>query len=142
LRQVPGYSLWIGHSGDARDPLRLRAAGIQAVVDLAVNEPPCALARETTCCRFPLTDGGGNERWVIRAAISTIGTLLSDGSRTLVACSAGMSRAPAIAAAGLALFTSKAADECLRLTTADAPADVSPVLWGQVLDSLDSLRPR
>src|SRR4051794_38928813 len=68
VRRVPGYTLWLGHVGDARDLSGLLSAGITAVVDLALNEAPVPLARELVYCRFPLIDGGGNPRWLLRTA--------------------------------------------------------------------------
>ena len=35
-------------------------AGIEALVDLGLNERPVQLTRELIYCRFPLNDGGGN----------------------------------------------------------------------------------
>ena len=40
MRQIAGLPLWLGHVGDARDLRAVLSAGILAVVDLAVNEPP------------------------------------------------------------------------------------------------------
>ncbi len=42
MRRVPGYSLWLGHVGDVRDLRGIHAAGILAVVDLAIDEPPAS----------------------------------------------------------------------------------------------------
>ena len=35
MRRIEGYSLWLGHVGDAIDPREIVAAGILAVVELA-----------------------------------------------------------------------------------------------------------
>ena len=59
MREVPSASLWIGNALDARDTSRLLAAGFEAVIDLAIEEPPCALPREMVYGRFPLVDGEG-----------------------------------------------------------------------------------
>ena len=56
MRQVPGYQLWLGHVGDARDLRTVISTGIMALVDLAVNEPPATVTRDLVYCRFPLLD--------------------------------------------------------------------------------------
>ncbi len=60
MRQIPPYSLWLGHAGHVRDLRTVLAAGIVALVDLALDEPPASLTRELVYCRFPLVDGPGN----------------------------------------------------------------------------------
>ncbi len=133
MRHVSPYSLWIGNAGDVRSVAELMNAGIRAVVDLAANEPIANLPREFVYCRFPLIDGAGNERWLLRAATSTISELLRDNVPTLVACSAGMSRSPALAAAAIARVSGRDANECLMACVASGPADVSPALWNDVV---------
>src|SRR5919198_1222920 len=39
VRRVPSTSLWLGHAGDARDLRAVLAAGIEGLVDLALEEP-------------------------------------------------------------------------------------------------------
>ena len=101
MRHIPDYSLWLGHAGDARDRHELLRLGVGAVVDLAVEEPPAVAGHEMVYCRFPLLDGTENPPWLLRAAIDMTATLLRQKVPTLVACSSGISRAPAIAAAAL-----------------------------------------
>lgn len=117
---------------DARDLKLLYENSISAVIDLAFNERPAEPARDMIYCRFPLNDGGGNTNSIIQTAITTTVSLIHDNHRTLVACSAGMSRASSIASAALAIATSRDADECLAEIAADGPHDVSPVLWADV----------
>ena len=133
MRHVPPHSLWIGNAGDVRHVADLMDAGIRAVVDLAANEPVAALPREIVYCRFPLLDGEANERWLLRAAIDTISELLRANVPTLVACSAGMSRSPALAAAAIAKLSGRDPRECLLACVASGPADVSPALWKDVV---------
>jgi hypothetical protein len=101
MRAIPDYSLWLGNAGDLRDRHELFRLGIAAIVDLAVEEPPAPPGHETIYCRFPLVDGIENAPWLIRAAIDTTAALLREKVPTLVCCGAGLSRAPAIAAAAL-----------------------------------------
>lgn len=137
MRAVSSYSsLWIGNAGDVRRVAELIEHGIVAVVDLAANEPVATLPREIVYCRFPLLDGAGNESWLLRAAIETISGLLRDNVPTLVACSAGMSRSPALAAAAIARLESRDLNECLLACVEGGPADISPLLWRDVVEAL------
>ncbi len=143
MRQVPGYSLWVGHVGDVRDLRSLLSAGILAVVDLALNEPPARLTRELVYCRFPLVDGAGNPPWLVRAAVETIAGLLRSRTPTLVYCGAGMSRSPMIAAAAVARLRGCSLADALAVVLQSGPADVSPGLLSDVRTMLGrSVGPR
>lgn len=117
---------------DARDLRLIYDTGIRAVIDLAINEPPAQLGREIIYCRFPINDGDGNPDWLVSVAIGTVVKMIRNNMRTLVACSAGMSRAPTIAAASISLLTNRDPDNCLRDIIANAPNDVSPILWTHI----------
>jgi len=52
MRQIPGYSLWIGNATDLRAVSRLLEAGIEAVVALAIEELPATIVRELVYCRL------------------------------------------------------------------------------------------
>jgi protein-tyrosine phosphatase len=132
MRQVPGYALWLGHAGDIRNVSGLLAAGIVAVIDLAVHEPPAPVTRELVYGRFPLVDGPGNPPWLLRAAVAMVAGLVRDDVPTLVGCGAGLSRSPCIAGAAIARVRGCPADEGLAIALASAPADVSPALWADV----------
>ena len=62
MRRIPEYLLWVGHAGEARRSHEVLAAGIIAVVDLALEEPSAKLIRELIYCRLPIYDGPGNSR--------------------------------------------------------------------------------
>jgi protein-tyrosine phosphatase len=128
--------LWQGHSGDTRDLRRLREQGIEALIDLALPDPPLAIGREVTYCRFPIEDGGGNPLRLIRAALDTTASLIRSQTPTLIFCSAGVSRSPSIAAGALSLALTISPQDALATVTTGAPADVSPALWAQVLAAL------
>lgn len=132
MRQIEAYPLWLGNVGDMRDVQELFRLSIAAVVDLAVNESPARLPRDLIYCRFPLVDGADNPRWLLRAASETVANLLRAGVPTLVYCGAGMSRTPAIAAAGLALATGAKPSEMLARIGDAGVADVSPALWADI----------
>ncbi len=132
IRKVYSSLLHVGNAMDARDLTLLYDNGIRAVIDLAINERPAQLGRDIVYCRFPLNDGDGNDSAMIRLAIQTTVSLIRHEFPTLVACSAGMSRAPTIAAASIAMITKRDPDECLIELIADGPNDVSPILWNEV----------
>jgi hypothetical protein len=139
MRKIDGYSLWIGNAHDARAVRAIHTAGIQAVLELAVNETSVVLPRELVHCRFPLVDGSGNPLWILQSAIAMVASLVRAGTPTLVCCGVGMSRSPAIVAAGLALATGGELGETLTRVTQGAPADVSPALWIDVQAAAASL---
>jgi len=132
MRQVPGYQLWLGHVGDARDLRTVISTGILALVDLALNEPPATVTRELVYCRFPLLDGNGNPHWLVRAAVETVAGLLRSRTPTLLYCGAGMSRTPIIAAAAIARLSSRPLVEAVGVVVQSGPADLSPGLLAEV----------
>jgi hypothetical protein len=136
MRRILPHSLWLGHAGDVWALRDLLNAGIEALIDLALNEPLPLLTRELAYCRFPLIDGMGNSPWVLRAAVTTTANLLRAKVPTLVYCSAGMSRTLAIAAAALAFLTGQSPSNCLSELSRERPADVSPALWQEVVEAV------
>jgi protein-tyrosine phosphatase len=136
MRQIPGYHLWLGHVGDVRDLRSVLSAGIAAIVDLALNEPPAKLTRDLVYCRFPLVDGTGNPPWLLRVAVETVAGLLHSCTPTLICCSAGMSRTPCIAAAAIARLQGCSLADALTAVTEGGPRDVSPVLWEELQAAL------
>ncbi|MFL5339230.1 MAG: dual specificity protein phosphatase family protein [Gemmataceae bacterium] len=136
MRQIPGYSLWIGHVGDTWDLRGVLNAGILAVVDLAVNEPPAAVTRELAYLRFPLVDGTGNATWLLRSAVEAVTGLIRSQTPTLVYCSNGLSRSVCIAAAALAKTRQFSPTDGMRLVGGTGPADVSPRLWTEIVESV------
>jgi hypothetical protein len=85
-------------------------------------------------------DGSGNQRWLLVAAIRAVAGLVQTRVPTLVACSAGLSRSPSLAAAGIALATGVSPTDALRFVIRAGPADLSPGLWADVLATLAMLR--
>src|SRR4051794_11993761 len=102
MRQVGEYPLWIGTARDARDIRAVLNAGVEAIVDLAVEEIPVQPTRELIYLRFPLVDGGGNEPKLLRAMLDAVIALVRGRIPTLVACGMGMSRSLAVAAVAFA----------------------------------------
>jgi protein-tyrosine phosphatase len=108
-------------------------------VHLALEERLPDLSRELLVCHFPLRDGA-NSQVLLTAALDMATSLIRTRTPTLICCSAGMSRTPAIAAGALALATGEDPTECLRALTTDAACDVSPMLWESVLNNVQERR--
>ncbi len=130
VREVIPEKLWIGNAFDARDISGVLDLGIVAIVDLAIEALPIQFPRDVVYCRFPLIDGAGNQPAVLRAAIETIANFIASETPMLVACSAGMSRSPAIVAAAMAMAMTERTTlaDALGKLTAGQPHDVSPSL--------------
>jgi|SRR5262245_22844177 len=137
MRHIPDYSLWLGHAGDARDRHELFRIGINAVVDLAVEEPPAVPGHEMVYCRFPLINGTENPPWMLRAAIDMVVTLLREKVTTLVAGGSGQSRAPAIAAAALVKLGRPSLQDALLYLAAFGHCDVSAGLLQDVVKVME-----
>ncbi|HEV3168665.1 MAG TPA: dual specificity protein phosphatase [Isosphaeraceae bacterium] len=138
MYQLPGYPLWIGHAGEGRDLAHLLDEGIEAIVQLASEEPPLDTPRDLIYCRFPLTDGADNPSQLLTMAAHTVAELLARRVPTFVCCSLGMSRSPVIVAAALALETHEAPEVCLKRVLVHHPGDVSAALWNNMFELLPS----
>ncbi len=125
-------TLWLGHARDARDLSALHERGIRAVIDLAAEEPPAQLSRDLVYLRFPLLDGDGNPGWLFQLAVESTARLIEHRVPTLLACSGGMSRSPAVVAAALARLGRGTPEECLKQAVGDGPRQVSPALWNEI----------
>jgi protein-tyrosine phosphatase len=136
MNQIQPHRLWVGHAGDGGDFRRLFGLGIEAVVQLAAEELPLALPHEILYCRFPLLDGGGNRAEVLSLAVRTLAALVRLRVPTLACCGAGMSRAPAVAAAALSLVAGETPEACLTALAQLHPCDVSTTLWQDLKASL------
>ncbi len=139
MRQIVPDHLWIGNAIDVRDARRLLDAGIEAVVDLAYEEPLAVLTRDIVYCRFPIIDGSGNRPQLLVTAIDTVTRLIRRHVPTLVGCGAGMSRSPAIVAVALSILRGDSPENCLRELILGIPHDVSPTLWNDVKKAYNEL---
>lgn len=138
MRKIAGRELWIGNAGDLRDPRALFAAGVEAIVELADNEPFASLPRELIRCRFPLSDSGASANWLLRLAVDTVVDFLKARVPTLVCCSGGQNRSVCVAAAAVAIADARSFDEALFSIASGGHADVSPGLLAQMRASLAS----
>jgi hypothetical protein len=142
MNQIVPFPLWVGHGGEGHDLTGLFDLGVEAVVELAAEEPPFTAPRDVVYCRIPLIDGPGNPPGRLVLAVRTVATLLASEAPTLVCCGAGMSRAPAVAASALALAFGGSPSDWLERVTRHHPSDVSPRLWGDLFAlSLRSFAP-
>ena len=142
MTQIESHPLWIGHAGEGRDLKQIFDIGIRALVDLALEEAPTQAPRELISIRFPLVDGAGNRGELLFLAVSTVATLLKMHVPVLVTCGAGMSRAPAVAAAALAVLETRAPEDCLKQVVKHHASDVSPGLWNEVVAVLPGRAPK
>src|SRR5262245_49612796 len=131
--RIEPHSLWLGNSGDFRDVSTLVAAGIEAVVQLAIEEPLAPLPREIVYLRVPILDVNGNIPVTLRLSVDVVSRLLSANTRTLLCCSAGMSRSPAIAAFALAAAGAPSPEVALEAIRKTRAVDVSAGLWQELL---------
>lgn len=132
IRDVYKGLIYIGDAISARDVKQIYDHEFVAVLDLAANEPPAMLGRDIIYCRFPLSDDDSNEVGVVSAAIECLYSLIKRDYRTLVTCSAGLSRSPVIAAAAISIQTGGPLAAVLAQITMSAPHDVSPTLFSSV----------
>lgn len=140
MHEIHTDLLWIGHAFDVREPGPLFDAGITAVVDVAYEEAPARLPRQLIYCRFPLNDGGGNDESVLLQTIQTLVDLLNSGTRTIVACSAGMSRSPTVAAFGLAAHLSQEPDDVIARIAEIKSLELKGALWIDIANVFSQVR--
>jgi protein-tyrosine phosphatase len=138
VRQLQPHRLWLGHAGDAGNIRPLFDAGVKAVVDLAIEEPPSRPPRELISCRFPLVDGAGNDPDTLLLAIRTLVTLIQGQVPTLVCCGVGVSRAPAVTAAALSLVQRVSPAQALEQLARQYPCDVNTALWEEIASLVGS----
>jgi protein-tyrosine phosphatase len=140
MREILPRKLWLGSVADAKNIETVMDAGIVAVVDLTHEEMPLSFPRSMVYCRFPILDGQQDARQILITAIETLAALLKKDIPTLVYCSAGMSRSPAVAAAALSILQGNMPDDNLRQVVCGHPHDISPRLWEEVREIVGALR--
>jgi protein-tyrosine phosphatase len=141
MNQISPYQIWVGHTVDEGDFRVIFDTGIQALMQVAIEEMTPLVPRELIYCKFPLVDGTGNRAEVLQLAIKTLAALITQHIPTLVACGAGISRSPAIVAAALALAHREPPEQWLQRVVQHHPSDVSPAFWSEVVGVLNSLAP-
>jgi protein-tyrosine phosphatase len=132
--------LKLGHAGEGRAFQQLFDAGIQAVVQVAAEEPPPQPPRDLICCHFPILDGAGNRLPLLSLAVTTVAGFVRLHVPALVSCGMGRSRSPAVAAAALAVVHQERPEAWLEQISDHYPCDVSPGLWNELVALVPSLR--
>ena len=132
MHEIIPSRLWIGNVGDARDVRSVLNLGVTAVIDLACNEFPVEVPRDIIYLRFPIVDGTDNSSKLLRLAIETTASIIKDRTPTLVFCSAGLSRSPAVVVAAIAVVDELGLDESLKKVGLLVAHDVLPGLWNDV----------
>lgn len=140
MREIYADRLWTANAREARTPSDLFEAGIAAVVDVAYEESPAQLPRQLIHCRFPIVDGAGNDPTLLRLALLTTVELLKSGMPSIVACSAGMSRSPAIAICALAVYLAQSPDSVLASVNEKLSFELHGGLWTDVCEMAAELR--
>ena len=135
MHEIHDGALWIGNTLDLHQPRKIFDAGISAVVDVAVEEPPAQLPRQLTYCRFPLNDGAGNDQAVMQQSIMTLAMLLDANTRTIIVCAAGLSRSPAIASFGLAIHLGQDPSDMLAQIAKVKPVEMKGTFWNEGLQA-------
>jgi protein-tyrosine phosphatase len=140
MHQVTPHLLWLGHARDVRNVAALYDSKIEAVVQLAAEEPTVELPRDLVSLRIPLHDGTGNLPTMLRLAVESIATLVRDRRPTLVACGFGLSRSPAVACFGLVLAEQASPAKCLEVVHRAVKTDISPGLWKDLIEIFEPNR--
>ena len=141
MHEIHPNLLWIGHAFDVRQPRPLFDAGITAVIDVAYEESPAQIPRHLTYCRFPLNDGGGNDPNTLLQTLQTATDLLRLNTPALIACSAGMSRSPTIAAFTLAHHLSEDPDDVIARIADIKSLELKAEFWDDTLAAFNNLNP-
>jgi len=134
--------LWLGNAFDIREPRPIFELEIKAVVDVSYEEKPAQLPRQLTYCRFPLNDGAGNDDRVLLLALQTLVDLLASEIRTIIGCSAGMSRSPTLAAFALAAHLDQQANEIVEQISKQKGLEIKGPFWNEVETAFSRLRTR
>ncbi len=132
MRVVIDGKLWIGHTGDLDDLRAVAEPEDLAIVDLAIDEPVRPLFRDRIYIRIPLIDGAANPPMRLKLAVDTVASFLHDHVPTLVACSSGMSRSPAVAAFAIATAGQRTPEEGLSVVGETGGCDIAPALWNDL----------
>ncbi|APZ91907.1 protein-tyrosine phosphatase family protein [Fuerstiella marisgermanici] len=131
--RIPNTTIWLGNSADLRDSRRMLGEGIDAIIDLAIEEPFPPLPRLINYCRFVVSDDGENDPAILQAAIAATAMFVQGGHRTGICCNAGLSRSLCVAAAVMSYVSAMSPNEALEAVSRIKPTDVNPALWRQIV---------
>ncbi len=137
--QIAPTCLWLGNAGDVRNPAKLYENGIQAIIDLAYEEPIASLPRDQIYCRFPFRDDGNNSNEMFLTALKLLVDLLKTNVSTLVGCSAGKSRSPTLVSFAIAVVAQEDPHKIITGISEITSLDVSPAFWNQALTNYNKM---
>ena len=132
MQEIIPAKIWTGNRNDVQDISLLYDLEIKAVVDLALEELPLQFPRDFYYARIPLVDGEGNDPKLLKLAIHTVVSLIQNEIPSLIVCSAGMSRSPAILSAALSILEKIPLEEILNKYFNQIPHDLSVSLFEEI----------
>ena len=131
--------LWIGNALDIRQPSDLFDLCIEVIVDVAMEESPRQIPRQIVYHRFPLVDAGENDANVLTQCFKCVLGLLRQQQKTCIACSAGMSRSPTIAALALAVYLDEEPEAVVSKIAQSKSLDINGLFWNQASSVISDL---
>ena len=76
MREILPRKLWLGNAADLRNAEPILQKGIQAVINVAIEQWTPSLPRTLIVCHFPILDGEQDVPSPLSAALSTLATFL------------------------------------------------------------------
>lgn len=121
-------NLYIGSATDAADHPTYTEYGIDAVVNLAYDDPTDGYPEYVTVHRHAFDDGPDAYTGTFHDAVTTVLNLLDAGNTVLVHCHRGVSRSGSIAAAVIAAQTDTSVTDAVDQITAVTGEEPHPAL--------------
>ena len=129
--EIRSQKLWIGNAIEIRDMQLIANSKVAAIVDLALEEKPAQPPRHLSYLRFPLSDSNANDILTLALSVNTICQLVENEVPTVVACSAGLSRAPTVTAFALAKHLGDDPSTVVQRVAKMKQLDINPLFWAQ-----------
>jgi len=123
-------NLYVGNMQDAKVAQPLTDAGITAILNVSYeNDDPVYFVKQMRYIKIGLADSSENTKYMRDLAINALVALLNEGETVLVHCSAGVSRAPFVAAQALAKIENKDPDLMLQEIRNERTIVIKGALW-------------
>lgn len=120
--------LYIGSATDAADHPTYTEYGINAVVNLAYDDPADGYPEHVTVHRHAFDDGSDAYTGTFHNAVTTVLNLLDDGNTVLVHCHRGISRSGSVTAAVIAARTDASVTDAVDQIAAVTGEEPHPTL--------------
>ncbi|MFC7060082.1 dual specificity protein phosphatase family protein [Halovenus salina] len=127
MREVT-EQLYYGGTESAANHDQYQRHGIEHVIQLTYEEPTGGYPDHVDVYTFSMMDGPQNNEDVFRAAVSKAVSLVGQGHRVLVHCSAGQSRSVCVTAATLSRVESLSFDEAFERLRETGPVNTHETL--------------